>query len=188
MMPAVRHVIHNHLKSLELLPVPITMRADDMRMVNSAQSPWSTKVFDKYTHSDYGNYSGYTFQLAPDMESSLYYRQQDEGTWNMVMVTAMDRHSHSAHSVENSDLFAVSINPVISPLLLVNAAEYMALRLVACTDYSLLTDVLDESIVWMRRIVGAVFTAMIALEKKQCGVSEAINNVFKSVQPSRNHI
>ena len=43
MMPAVRHVIHNHLKSLGLLPVPVTMCADDIRVLDSAESPWLQK-------------------------------------------------------------------------------------------------------------------------------------------------
>ncbi|KEQ16207.1 hypothetical protein [Endozoicomonas numazuensis] len=103
-----------------------------------------------------------TFNLSQNLLSELVLNQTDKKHLSLSMLTIID-----TESSEDLEIFALALAPRVSPLKLATLNQQLCLQLnFHCTQKTLRSS-LNEAIVMMRHMSGAIFTGALELQRKE---------------------
>ena len=102
------------------------------------------------------------FFLAEGIQSELVVEPVNRGQINLALITMMDVRAHSQLST-----FAMTLAPRLIPVQINTAEQQIVLQLNLAGSRKSILPVLDEGIVLMRHIVGAIFTEALKLTSEQ---------------------
>ena len=121
-----------------------------------------------------------TFNLAQNIVSELVVNPIEKKHWSLSMLTVID-----TESSEDLEIFALALAPRVCPLKLATLHQQLCLQLnIHCTEKTLKPS-LNEAIVLMRHMSGALFTGALDLSRQQKGLMVVLEQTIEQLAQQR---